>query len=80
MGRFGRRVWRLVAFSRLLTCIGQGLYTYYYDYLHAALGTIWPSDVLVFFWIVPAMTKSTGREARQALFPRRSSFTSTRLA
>ena len=55
-GPFGRRVWRLVAFSSLLTCIGQGLYTYYYDYLHAALGTIWPSDVLVFFWIVPAMT------------------------
>ncbi len=55
-GPYGRRVWRLVAFSSLLTCIGQGLYTYYYDYLHAALGTLWPSDVLVFFWIVPAMT------------------------
>ena len=53
-GPFGRRVWRLVAFSALLTSIGQGLYTYYYDYLHAALGTLWPSDVLVFFWIVPA--------------------------
>jgi two-component system cell cycle sensor histidine kinase/response regulator CckA len=55
-GPFGRRVWRLIAFSSLLTCVGQGLYTYYYDYLHAALGTLWPSDVLVFFWIVPAMT------------------------
>ncbi len=53
-GPFGRRVWRLVAFSALLTAIGQGLYTYYYDYLHASFGTIWPSDVLVFFWIVPA--------------------------
>ena len=53
-GSFGRRVWRLVAFSALLTTIGQGLYTYYYDYLQAPLGTIWPSDVLVFFWIVPA--------------------------
>ena len=55
-GPFGRRVWRLVAFSSLLSTIGQGLYTYYYDYLHAALGTLWPSDVLVFFWVVPAMT------------------------
>jgi two-component system cell cycle sensor histidine kinase/response regulator CckA len=55
-GPFGRRVWRLVGFSSFLTAIGQGLYTYYYDYLHAALGTLWPSDVLVFFWIVPAMT------------------------
>ncbi|HET6180753.1 MAG TPA: PAS domain S-box protein [Candidatus Sulfotelmatobacter sp.] len=54
-GPFGRRVWRLVGFSSLITAIGQALYTYYYDYLHAALGTIWPSDVLVFFWIVPAM-------------------------
>ncbi len=54
-GPFGRRVWRLVAFSSLLTAIGQGLYTDYYDYLHAPLGTLWPSDVLVFFWIVPAM-------------------------
>ncbi len=52
---FGRRVWRLVCFSTLLTAIGQALYTYYYDYLHAPLGTLWPSDVLVFFWIVPAM-------------------------
>ena len=52
-GPFGRRVWRLVAFSTLLSAIGQGLYTDYYDYLHAPLGTLWPSDVLVFFWVVP---------------------------
>jgi len=52
-GPFGKRVWRLVAFSSLLAAIGQGLYTEYYDYLHAPLGTLWPSDVLVFFWIVP---------------------------
>ena len=53
-GPFGRRVWRLVAFSVFLAFIGQVLYTYYYDYLHAATGTIWPSDVLVFLWAVPA--------------------------
>src|SRR6266700_4147769 len=53
-GPFGRRVWRLVSISLFLTAIGQGLYTDYYDYVHAPLGTIWPSDVLVFFWIVPA--------------------------
>ena len=52
-GPFGKRVWRLVAFSSLLVAIGQGLYTEYYDYLHAPLGTLWPSDVLVFFWVVP---------------------------
>ena len=52
-GRFGRRVWRLVSFSALLTALGQALYTYYYDYLHAPLGTLWPSDVLVLFWVVP---------------------------
>jgi two-component system, cell cycle sensor histidine kinase and response regulator CckA len=54
-GPFGKRVWRLVSLSALLTSIGQGLYTYNYDYQHARLGTLWPSDFLVFFWIVPAM-------------------------
>ncbi|MFZ0733841.1 MAG: PAS domain-containing protein [Candidatus Sulfotelmatobacter sp.] len=54
-GPFGRRAWRLVSFSALLSAIGQGLYTDYYDYLHAPLGTLWPSDVLVFFWIVPIL-------------------------
>ena len=54
-GPFGKRVWRLVAFSSALTAIGQGLYTEYFDYLHAPLGTIWPSDVLVFFWVVPIL-------------------------
>src|SRR5208282_3008678 len=48
-------VWRLVSFSSLIIAIGQALYTDYYDYLHAPLGTLWPSDVLVFFWIVPTM-------------------------
>jgi two-component system, cell cycle sensor histidine kinase and response regulator CckA len=55
-GPFGRRVWRLVSVSAFLTSVGQSLYTYYFDYLHAPLGTLWPSDLLVFFWIVPAMT------------------------
>ena len=54
-GPFGKRVWRLVSFSSLLIAVGQALYTDYYDYLHAPLGTLWPSDVLVFFWIVPTM-------------------------
>ncbi len=54
-GTFGRRVWRAGCFSSLLlAAIGQGLYTDYYDYLHAPLGTLWPSDPLVFFWVVPA--------------------------
>jgi PAS domain S-box-containing protein len=52
-GPFGKRVWRLSAFSALLTALGQGMYTDYYDYVHAPLGTLWPSDILLFFWIVP---------------------------
>src|SRR5579864_26899 len=52
-GPFGKRVWRLAAFSALLSSLGQGLYTDYYDYLHVPLGRLWPSDILVFFWIVP---------------------------
>jgi two-component system cell cycle sensor histidine kinase/response regulator CckA len=54
-GPFGRRAWRLVSLSAFLTFIGQALYTYNYDYVHAPLGTLWPSDFLLFFWIVPAM-------------------------
>jgi PAS domain S-box-containing protein len=54
-GPFGKRVWRLLAFSAFLAFLGQALYTYYYDYLHTPVGTLWPSDFLVFFWAVPAM-------------------------
>jgi two-component system, cell cycle sensor histidine kinase and response regulator CckA len=54
-GPFGKRVWRLVALSGVLATVGQALYTYYYDFHVAPLDTIWPSDVLVFFWAVPAM-------------------------
>lgn len=54
-GPYGRRAWRLVSLSAVLGGVGQSLYTYDYDYLHASLGTLWPSDFLVFFWIVPAM-------------------------
>ncbi|MGA8213955.1 MAG: PAS domain S-box protein [Candidatus Sulfotelmatobacter sp.] len=53
-GSFGKRVWRLVSFSAVLVVVDQILYTYYYDYLHASLDVVWPSDVLVFFWAVPA--------------------------
>ena len=54
-GSFGKRVWRLISFSLFLAFIGQVFYTYYYDYAHASLHIAWPSDVLVFFWAVPAM-------------------------
>ncbi|MFZ0957875.1 MAG: PAS domain S-box protein [Candidatus Sulfotelmatobacter sp.] len=54
-GPFGKRVWRLVALSLFLAFVGQVFYTYFYDYAHRAMGTIWPSDFLVFFWAVPAM-------------------------
>jgi len=50
---FGKRLWRLTAISAILVATSQGLYTEYYDYLHKPLGTLWPSDVLVFFWVVP---------------------------
>ena len=52
-GPFGKRLWRLTSLSALLVAASQGLYTEYYDYLHAPLGTMWPSDVLIFFWVVP---------------------------
>ncbi len=54
-GSFGKRVWRLVSFSLGLSLLAQVGFTYYSDYLHAPTGTLWPSDVLFFFWPVPAM-------------------------
>src|SRR5271156_4312277 len=54
-GSFGKRVWRLVFFSALLLVVGQLSFTYYFDYLHSPVGVPWPSDILVFFWAVPAM-------------------------
>jgi two-component system cell cycle sensor histidine kinase/response regulator CckA len=54
-GSFGRRVWRLVSLSLTLAFLSQFAYTFYFDYLHAPYGQVWPSDILVFFWAVPAM-------------------------
>jgi two-component system, cell cycle sensor histidine kinase and response regulator CckA len=54
-GFFGKRVWRLVSFSLALAFLGQIAYTYYFDYHPTPVGMVWPSDILVFFWTVPAM-------------------------
>ncbi|MFZ0949071.1 MAG: hypothetical protein WAN19_13130, partial [Candidatus Sulfotelmatobacter sp.] len=54
-GPFGKRAWRLVCFSVVLVSLGQAAYTYYFDYHHDLTGAFWPSDILVFFWAVPAM-------------------------
>jgi two-component system, cell cycle sensor histidine kinase and response regulator CckA len=54
-GSFGRRVWRLVSLSLALAFLSQFAYTFYFDYMHAPYGQVWPSDILVFFWAVPAM-------------------------
>ncbi len=51
---FGARVWRLVAFSLLLAFVGGVFYTYLFDIQKARPG-LWPSDLLVFFWPVPAL-------------------------
>jgi PAS domain S-box-containing protein len=52
-GAFGRRVWRLVALSLLLAAVGGVVYTIS-DYRNNP-ANIWPSDIFVFFWAVPAM-------------------------
>jgi two-component system cell cycle sensor histidine kinase/response regulator CckA len=51
---YARRVWRLVALSLLLSSAGGTFYTYLSDYAHKPAG-MWSSDILVFFWPVPAM-------------------------
>jgi two-component system cell cycle sensor histidine kinase/response regulator CckA len=54
-GSFGKRVWRLISLSVVLAFLDQVAYTYYFDYRHALSGMFFPSDILVFFWAVPAM-------------------------
>ena len=51
---FSRRVWRLVSLSLLIAAFGGAAYTYLFDVARQPAG-MWPSDVLVFFWPVPAM-------------------------
>ncbi|HTW59784.1 MAG TPA: PAS domain S-box protein [Terriglobales bacterium] len=52
---FGRRVWRLVSLSLLLAGAGGVIYTYLFDIVKNPASILWPSDILVFFWPVPAM-------------------------
>jgi len=54
-GPFGQRVWRLVGLSSLLAAAGQTLYTIEYHHRHAPFGTLWPSDFLAFFCLVPVV-------------------------
>jgi len=53
-GSFGKRVWRLISFSLALAFIDQVSFTFYFDYLQPT-GALWATDILVFFWAVPAM-------------------------
>lgn len=52
---FGRRVWRLVSLSLLIASVGGFAYTYFFDIVRTPSGILWPSDIFVFFWPVPAM-------------------------
>jgi len=51
---FGRRVWRLISLSLLLATVGGVVYTYLFDFAKSP-EVLWPSDIFVFFWPVPAM-------------------------
>jgi PAS domain S-box-containing protein len=54
-GPYGRRVWRLFCFSMFLALLEHLGYTYYFLYARETSGRFWPSDILVFFWPVPAL-------------------------
>jgi len=53
-GVFSKRVWRLVSLSLFLAVLGGCFYTYFFDIATPTTG-LWPSDIFVFFWPVPAM-------------------------
>jgi len=54
-GSFGKRVWRLVSLSLVLAFLDELAYIYYFDYRHVSSSTLWPTDILLFLWTVPAM-------------------------
>lgn len=52
-GPFGRQVWLFVTMALAIWTLAQGIITVYDSVLHASYHTRWPSDPLVFFWVVP---------------------------
>jgi two-component system, cell cycle sensor histidine kinase and response regulator CckA len=54
-GAYAQRVWRLVALSLLVAAVGGIGYTYVFDIARTPAGMLWPTDIFVFFWPVPAM-------------------------
>jgi PAS domain S-box-containing protein len=52
-GPFGRRVWWFATVALGVWTIAQGIITYYERVLHASYDVMWPSDLLVFFWVLP---------------------------
>lgn len=52
-GPFGRRAWGLVTGALVIWTIAQVIITYYESILRASYEVPWPSDPLVFFWVVP---------------------------
>jgi two-component system, cell cycle sensor histidine kinase and response regulator CckA len=52
-GPYGHSMWLFVAISVAIWDVAQAIIVYYEDILHASLLTAWPSDPLIFFWVVP---------------------------
>jgi two-component system, cell cycle sensor histidine kinase and response regulator CckA len=52
-GPFGQGVWGFVSIALVVWTVAQGIITYYESFLRSSLQIRWPSDPLIFFWVVP---------------------------
>ncbi|MGE5326275.1 MAG: PAS domain S-box protein, partial [Deltaproteobacteria bacterium] len=52
-GPFGRRVWWFLTVALGIWTVAQGIITFYEQVLRASYDIPWPSDPLIFFWVVP---------------------------
>ncbi len=54
---YARSFWRLTGSGFILLALAEVIGTYYENFLHASLDSVWPSDLLYFLFIAPmAMT------------------------
>jgi hypothetical protein len=55
LNRFGKHFWLLIAAGFSIWSVAQALVTYYDSILHIPLQSFWPSDIIFFLSMTPAL-------------------------
>jgi PAS domain S-box-containing protein len=61
-----RQLWMLFAMALLIDAVAGGMETYYQNIPHLPAVTPWPSDVLFFLWVTPAVMMLLPRSADES--------------